>query len=32
MVTLREERVALTCFFDGNMSERYGGLLEVNAL
>ena len=32
MFTLREERIYLTCFFDANMSERYGGLLVVNAL
>ena len=32
MFTLREERVVLTCFFDANMSERYGGSLVVNAL
>ena len=30
--TLREERVVLTCFFNANMSERYGGLLVVNVL
>ena len=32
MFTLREERAVLSCFFDVNMSERYGGLLVVNAL
>ena len=32
MFTLREERVSLNCFFDVNMSERYRGLLVVNAL
>ena len=32
MFTLREERVDLTCFFDANMPERYGGLLVVNVL